>query len=202
MSQHRIDNLKQLFFKLTLSITLLFTFTYAANAQTLRVEINRASILKLTETPSTIIIGNPAIADVTPQPNGILVLVGKASGRTNIIMLDDEGNVMHNYDLAVQEEQTDNLTMFNGGKQSSYNCSPYCENIVNSNDDQEVFTKTMGAAMARSMQITTSVKEAAANVDSDNYGVLLGAVAKAAKADAGAGTEATLQTFTILPPEK
>lgn len=180
--------------------TLLIT---PATAETLRIEVNKASILKLAKAPTTIIIGNPALADVTPQENNILVLVGKASGRTNIIILDAMGNVMHNYDIAVQEEQDGNLTVYKAGKQWSYSCAPYCERVINPNDDTEAFSTNLGQVMAKMNQMSITAAEAAANIDSDVGGFYSGEGSEGsvvASRDSG-GLREELQTFTILPPQ-
>lgn len=176
-------------------------------AETLRIEVNKASILKLTQTPTTIIIGNPALADVTPQANNILVLVGKASGRTNIIILDQNGDVMHNYDIAVQEEQDGNLTLYKAGKQWSYSCAPYCERVINPNDDDEAFSINLGQVMAKMNQMSRTAAEAAAAIDSDAGGTFYDSANGAGGnvvADNGGGGNIPveeLQTFTILPPQ-
>ena len=182
-----------------------------AMAETLRIEVNKASILKLTQTPMTIIIGNPALADVTPQENNILVLVGKASGRTNIIILDEAGDVMHNYDIAVQEEQSGNLTLYKAGKQWSYSCAPYCERVINPNDDADAFAGNFGQVMSKMSQMSNAAAEAAATIDSDVGGVSYGAanaaggniIANNAAQSGAAGNTPVeeLQTFTILPPQ-
>lgn len=207
-----------------LSLTLVLG-TVQTLAQTLRIEVNKASILKLTETPSTIIIGNPALADVTPQDNNVLVLIGKASGRTNIIILDEFGDIMHNYDIAVQEEQTGNLTLYKAGKQWSYSCAPYCERVINPNDDADAFALNFGQVVAKSAQMTSAAIEAASAIDSDlgnNYstnpnggvsvvggqvvanngvGAGVGGFANGGFNGAGSPPIEQLQTFTILPPQ-
>lgn len=174
-------------------------------AETLRIEVNKASILKLTETPTTIIIGNPALADITPQDNDVLVLVGKASGRTNIIILDEEGNIMHNYDIAVQEEQSGNLTLYKAGKQWSYSCAPYCERVINPNDDEDAFSLNLNQVLAKTNQMTSAANEAAANIDSEvggsGYSLDVNGNVVASNGSSGSAINpAELQTFTILPP--
>lgn len=185
-----------------------FAMVSQSYAETLRIEVNKASILKLTETPSTIIIGNPALADVTPQDNNVLVLVGKASGRTNIIILDDQGDILHNYDIAVQEEQSGNLTLYKAGAQWSFSCAPYCERVINPNDAEDAFGINLNQVSAKSSQMTQAANDAAASIDSEvggssGYG-LGGGVAINNTAGAGAGEidPAQFQTFTILPPQQ
>ncbi|MCJ8323693.1 MAG: pilus assembly protein N-terminal domain-containing protein [Rhizobiales bacterium] len=186
--------------KITISSLAIAAAIQTANAETLRIEVNKASILQLNETPTTIIIGNPALADVTPQDNNLLVLVGKASGRTNIIILDAAGNIMHNYDIAVQEEQSGNLTMFRAGAQWTYSCSPYCERVVNPNDDPEAFGANLGQVMSKMQQMTVAAQEAAASISSEVSSTISGGVASTGGITPLAQLP-ELQTFTILPPD-
>lgn len=180
--------------KITISGFVIMAAIQTASAETLRIEVNKASILQLNETPTTIIIGNPALADVTPQDNNLLVLVGKASGRTNIIILDSAGNIMHNYDIAVQEEQSGNLTLFKGGAQWTYSCSPYCERVINPNDDPEAFASNLGQVMSKMQQMTVAAQEAAASISSEVSFTTVGGLAQPSQ-------QPEFQTFTILPPE-
>lgn len=211
---------KQIISALAIAASVAVAMISPALAQTLRIEVNKASVLKLTQAPSTIIIGNPALADVTPQENNVLVLVGKASGRTNIIILDENGDTMHNYDIAVQEEQDGNLTVFKAGKQWTYSCAPYCERAINPNDDEQAFKLNFAQVLAKSGQMNAAAAEAAATIDSDIGGNFNGApnviASNGANGGFAGGSQAgfpangqpfgqqqprpVLQTFTVLPP--
>ena len=61
---------------------------------TIRVALDHATITKMPDSVSTLVIGNPLIADVTVRPGGLLVLTGKAYGVTNLIVLDSSGAVL------------------------------------------------------------------------------------------------------------
>ena len=54
----------------------------------LAVMIDHARVVKLPERTQTVIVGNPSIADVTVQRNGIMVVTGKSYGVTNLIALE------------------------------------------------------------------------------------------------------------------
>lgn len=205
MSKTNLHKFSKFVAKSILSTLCIVAIVQSASAKTLRIEVNKASVLKLTEQPSTIIIGNPALADVTPQENNVLVLVGKASGRTNIIILNDAGEIVHNYDIAVQEEQSGNLTMFKAGKQWTYSCAPYCERSINPNDDPEAFGANLGQVMAKVGQMSGAAANGASggDIEYETATTPTEAAAGSQVASNGAGAEAvnsTLQTFTILPP--
>ena len=44
--------------------------------------------MQLPERASTIVVGNPLIADLTIQPGGLAVITGKGYGATNFVVLD------------------------------------------------------------------------------------------------------------------
>ena len=66
------------------------------------VVIDHAKVLRLPDRTQTVIVGNPAIADVAVQKSGILVLTGKSFGRTNLIALDGAGALLAESFVSVQ----------------------------------------------------------------------------------------------------
>ena len=48
-------------------------------------------MVKLPERASTVVIGNPLIADVTLQPGNVMVVNARGYGVTNVIALDRNG---------------------------------------------------------------------------------------------------------------
>ena len=51
-------------------------------------------IIKLPERASTVVIGDPLIADMSMQPGGLAVITGKGYGETNVVVLDKTGAVL------------------------------------------------------------------------------------------------------------
>ena len=68
----------------------------------LAVMIDHARVVKLPERTQTVIVGNPIIADVTVQRNGIMVVTGKSYGVTNLIALDGAGALLSESLISVQ----------------------------------------------------------------------------------------------------
>ena len=48
--------------------------------------LDQAKLLKLPNGTETIIVGNPAIADVTVQRNGVLIITGRLPGRRHFLL--------------------------------------------------------------------------------------------------------------------
>jgi Flp pilus assembly secretin CpaC len=66
--------------------------TLAADTGPINVNVNMARVLRISAPATTVIVGNPGIADVTIQDAKTLVLTGKSYGQTNLIILDHAGN--------------------------------------------------------------------------------------------------------------
>ncbi len=64
---------------------------------------------------STIVIGNPAIADAALQPGGILVLTGKGYGATNMLALDRQGRVVMDNQVQVVGPPQDGILVVQRG---------------------------------------------------------------------------------------
>lgn len=116
-----------------------------AAAQDLSVAMNQARLLKLPEGASTLVIGNPAIADATLQPGGLLVITGKSFGRTNLIALDSRGAVLMEHEVAVVQQRNDVVTIYRGptGGRQTLDCAPLCEPTVTAGDAPDVFDPTV-----------------------------------------------------------
>ena len=61
--------------------------------ESIAVNVDQAKLVKLPTRVSTIVVGNPLIADVTLQPGGLIVVTGKGYGATNFIAMDRAGEV-------------------------------------------------------------------------------------------------------------
>ena len=61
----------------------------------------KARLVKLPDRVTTIVIGNPLIADVTLQAGGLMVITGKGYGTTNLIALDRSGAVLFERNILV-----------------------------------------------------------------------------------------------------
>ena len=99
----------------------------AGNTHNYVVELNKTEIVRLPGPATSIIIGNPKIADVTVQASDLLFVVGRGYGETNLIILDNQGNTMMNADLQVVNTLPDSgVRLYNGGSRETYSCLPLC----------------------------------------------------------------------------
>ncbi len=90
----------------------------------LAVVLDQATVAQLPPRTSTLIVGNPMIADVTMLKTGAaMVVTAKGYGQTNIIALDEEGSVLLDEQLLVLPAKTV-VVLQNGTSHVSYSCHP------------------------------------------------------------------------------
>ena len=116
----------------------------AQAAETISVSIDQAKVVQLPENTSTIIIGNPVVADVTMlRKNNRMILTGKSFGQTNLIALDASGNAVGESVIRVSAGFK-GLVVQRGMDRESWDCSPRCQPIINLGDSGKYLGETAG----------------------------------------------------------
>jgi hypothetical protein len=127
-----------------------FSTLAARAADKIEVELDNAKLLKLPPGTETLVIGNPAIADVTVQRNQVMVVTAKNFGSTNMIALDSKGAIVSESRIVVTTpSRPENMVVLRGDKQHSYACTPECGPTVELGDEPGHFSKSMEQARAR-----------------------------------------------------
>ncbi|MET1029201.1 MAG: pilus assembly protein N-terminal domain-containing protein [Dongiaceae bacterium] len=101
--------------------------------QALTIDLNGVLPLALRAPAKDVIVGNPAIADVSMQSPDHLVLIGKQAGRTRLLVLDANHKVVLNQIIIVTEGDVGMVSVYGprGGTmtQSDYACGYHCSVI-------------------------------------------------------------------------
>lgn len=105
------------------------------------VKIDFAKIVKLERPASTIIIGNPGIADASVQDDKTLVLTGRSAGSTNMIIIDDLGEEIANVTVSVSSNTHKLTTVFYGIERQTLSCTPVCEQVISVGDSETAFSR-------------------------------------------------------------
>lgn len=108
-------------------------------AEAIQVMMDQAKLVKLPAGAETIVIGNPAVADITVQKNGVMVITGRSAGRTNFIALDSSGAIISESEVTVSNLGRGRVLVQRGLDRSTYDCSPQCLPTVAYGDDGEHF---------------------------------------------------------------
>ncbi|MCF4097469.1 pilus assembly protein N-terminal domain-containing protein [Maritalea mediterranea] len=109
------------------------------------VQVNMARILRLPSAASTVVIGNPAIADATIQDPETIVLTGKTFGHTNLIALDAVGNPIADLKVEVVAQQDNLVLIYNGLQRNSVSCTPECGPALMMGDDVDYLGQVAGS---------------------------------------------------------
>ena len=108
------------------------------------VALDFAALTRVPAETTTLVLGNPAIADATIQRNGLIVVTGKSYGTTNLMALDREGKTLNEMIIHVSAPTSRTLTVLRGTARETYSCSPRCEQTVTLGDNPDYFGSYSG----------------------------------------------------------
>jgi len=113
------------------------------------VVVDQAKVIRLPEKTQTVIVGNPMIADISVQKNGILVVTGKSFGVTNFIALDSAGGMLAESRVTVTAASDSVVVVQRGMERESYSCAPQCQPAIQLGDSTKFFGEVGGQATTR-----------------------------------------------------
>lgn len=100
-----------------------------AAAAGMTVPLSETRPLSFTGSAADVLVGDPAIADVTVIDHHHLLVHGKAFGRTNLVVMDEAGRTVFSSAVIVGAGDEDHVSVFRGAQQSEYSCAVRCEKI-------------------------------------------------------------------------
>ena len=103
----------------------------AQSGEPIRVEVGKTSLLRMDERPEVIFIGNPAIVDIVVEQGGVMFLVGRQTGETNMHLLDVNGETIMNAIVVVTPQNARHMTLHRGQAEATYSCNPRCAGVRN-----------------------------------------------------------------------
>ncbi len=77
-----------------------------ARTPSVNVMLGSAELVDLGQNVSDVLVANPGIIDVSPVRSNQLYIVGNALGDTNLMIMDDEGNIVKKMNVHVQMDTT------------------------------------------------------------------------------------------------
>jgi len=124
--------------------------TAFAQADSVSINLDQAKLIKIPERITTIVIGNPLVADAALQSGGLLVVTGKGYGATNLLALDRDGRVVMSKTVEVVGPANSALVVvYRGGTRESWSCAPECQPRNTLGDGKDYFAETLGQIGAR-----------------------------------------------------
>ena len=109
----------------------------------LTVTVDYSQLMMLSSDPSTVVVGNPSIADVTINGRQIFIN-GHSAGETNLMIFDQGGNKIGDYEVLVSQATNNTVALFSATSSSgvsrlSYVCAPNCERSLQVGDNTTGF---------------------------------------------------------------
>ena len=168
----------------------LMPFVAAAQAEEpIPVELDQARLIKLPERASTVVIGDPLIADLSIQPGGLAVITGKSYGATNVILVDKDGAVLAEHTVMVRGPSDPIVVVYRGSSRETYSCAPECLPRITLGDEEKYF----GAVLDESTTRANQAMAAGALPDASSGARGGGGGGSAVNAPGGGGVTITVQ---------
>lgn len=141
-------------------VVALTTFAAAlpALAQSLPIRIDQAARLGLPGTARDVIIGNPAVADVTIIDGRNLIVTGKGYGITNLLVLDGRGRTILDRQIIVSASDDGRVTMYRGAGLFNYSCSPRCERTPMPGENETAYQESAPPYTAAAARATGAAR--------------------------------------------
>lgn len=106
--------------------------TAVAQSRPLNVEIDRSARVALRGSAASVIVGNPAIADVTVVDANTLYIVGKGYGVTEVVAVDAIGRPLFQNQVVVTGGSTGAVRVWRGGQMTEMACGGSCAPSIRS----------------------------------------------------------------------
>lgn len=146
---------KLIFLYLSASAISALPLSHAFALDQINITLYKAEVFEMPEGTSTLIVGNPVIADISVLKKGSKVLItGKGFGETNVLAMDSDGNIISETRIRVSASNENKLIVQKGTDRESYSCSPSCMPTVNLGDAPAFISQTTGQIQAHTAAST------------------------------------------------
>lgn len=115
----------------------------SAFAQQINVEANKSMPFRVNGKASSVVIGNPTVADVAVHSDNLLFITGRTSGTTNLLIFNEAGQQLYSGDVVVSSNTKSFLSVNRAGQNNTYDCAPRCNSVVAVGDDDEYFARVV-----------------------------------------------------------
>ena len=117
-----------------------FTASAACAGQRLVVEKNHTVRVSLSAPASSVIVGNPEIADVNVVDSRTVYILGKGFGNSSVTITGRDGRALFEGEVAVTAVRQGSITVYKGLKPSLVVCTNVCvaEDVNNGNTGASV----------------------------------------------------------------
>jgi len=119
-------------YSLAAAAVALAAWTPSAHAETLAVSLDHSARLHVSGAAQSVVVGNPAVADVTVVDSHTLFVSARGYGVTDVVVLDAGGHTLYSGEVVVGSASTGRVSVWRGAERTDLACSPSCQVSVRS----------------------------------------------------------------------
>ncbi len=112
-------------FSVAAALTLLTAAPLAA--EPLTVAIDHSTRLSVAGSATSVVVGNPQVADVTVVDSHTVFVSGRGYGETDIVVLDGAGRTLYSGEVLVGGGSGGRVSIYRGAERTDMACAPGCE---------------------------------------------------------------------------
>jgi hypothetical protein len=119
-------------------------------AQQVALTLDTSRTLRLHGAASGVVVGDASVADVIVHEPNLLVIMGKATGSTHLLVVDARGRSLFDGVIRVSEPEPEGLvTVLRGKNQQTLACQPRCQPRPTVGDSADAFSAGGGQIQQR-----------------------------------------------------
>lgn len=120
-------------------------------AQSMNIEVDQSTSLRLPSDASGIVVGNPGVADVIVHEPRVLLFIGKSVGTSSVLVVGKGGRKLYSGTIHVSSAPAGRgvVTIQRGAALSTAICEARCVQVGTPEDSADEAQKAYNAAKAR-----------------------------------------------------
>lgn len=122
-----------------------------AEGDPVTVSVDHAKMFRIQDEASTVIVGNPFIADVAMHDRNTVVITGKSYGTTNLIVLDANSVPIVDEMIIVKPSEENVVSVFRKTSRASLSCAPTCQPTLRVGDNGVYFDELLKQSTGRNL---------------------------------------------------
>lgn len=111
---------------------LLCAIAPSARAESVVVALDHSARLHVAGAAQSVVVGNPAVADVTVVDSHTIYVSGRGYGVTDVVVLDSGGHSLFSGEVQVTTPNTGRVSVWRGSDRTDMACAPSCQASVRS----------------------------------------------------------------------
>ncbi|WP_269714711.1 pilus assembly protein N-terminal domain-containing protein [Caulobacter sp. NIBR2454] len=112
-----------------------------ASAQSVAATIDQAVRIAFPAAVRDVVVGNPAIADITLLDGRTAVVLGRSFGVTSLTAFDAAGRTVFDRQIVVGSGDANQMALYRGAEINHYACAPRCERTPMPGEPESAYKK-------------------------------------------------------------